>query len=173
MAKAKRPQDVKLIISLFSADSRLIKEIRGILVDKFGRVDYESRYLLMQNASYYEAEMGKGLKRKFYSFKDLVNPGKLADIKVYTNKLENKYLHNGKRLINIDPGYITEGKLVLATAKNHQHRIYLKKGIYAEVTLRYKPGGFISWEWTYPDYASLEFREVFNKIIKKYRKQLK
>ncbi len=81
-----------------------------------------------------------------------------------TNDYFDKYSRNGKRQINIDPGYVSLGKLVLATTKDQQHRIYLKKGIYAEITLRFVDKRFVPWDWTYRDYKSKQYMEVFNKI---------
>jgi len=111
--------------------------------------------------------MGKNLSRKFISFKHLIDPERLVSIKLFTNKLEEKFLWPGssRRKINIDPGYLTLSKLILATTKDFSHRIYLGSGIYAEVTLRYlKNKGFQPWEWTYPDYRSKEYLEIFNQL---------
>jgi len=68
----------------------------------------------------------------------------------------------------LDPGYLEEAKLVLATTKNYQHRLYLGRGIYGEVTLRYTKKSFRSWEWTYPDYKTENYLEVFDCIRKLY-----
>ena len=84
-----------------------------------------------------------------------------------------KWTLGGKRRVNIDPGYISQSKLVLATTKDHSHRIYLGQGIFAEVTLRYYKGTFRAWEWTYPDYASPPYIAIFNHIRKLYKEQLK
>ena len=64
--------------------------------------------------------------------------------------------------MNLDPGCLSAGKVVLATTKNQQHRIYLGSGIYAEVALRYRDGRWQPWEWTYPDYRSPEYAQVFD-----------
>ncbi len=112
----------------------------------------------------------------------MIAPTKLAKIKLFTNKLEKRYSppeadppsaeKNGKRLVNIDPGYVTASKLVLATAKDYYHRIYLDKGIFAEVTLYFKCGGFQSFEWTYPDYKTKGYIETFNRIREIYMQQI-
>ena len=56
--------------------------------------------------------------------------------------------------MNLDVGYVTEAKLVLASMKDFAHRVYLGAGVHAEVTLLYRGGGWMSLEWTFPDYAS-------------------
>jgi hypothetical protein len=96
--------------------------------------------------------MGGNLKRQWISFKTLLNPDRLADIKVMTNDIEDGLAKDQKRIINIDPGYLTCANVILASTKDFSHRIYLSKGIYAEVTTIYKKEGFIKLPWTYPDY---------------------
>jgi hypothetical protein len=68
---------------------------------------------------------------------------------------------------------VTLDKLVLATTKDYSHRIYLRDGIYAEVTLYFRKGRFHPFEWTYPDYCTREYIEVFYKIRQIYHSQLK
>lgn len=173
MGKAKAPLPVKLIASLFSADVALLAAARTELERAFGPIDYESELLPFDHTTYYNPEFGEGLKRRFVAFASLIEPDRLAQIKTDTNQLEMKWTLEGKRRVNIDPGYISQSKLVLATTKNHGHRIYLGQGIFAEVTLRYYKRTFQAWEWTYPDYASPPYIAIFNHIRALYREQLK
>lgn len=173
MGTANSPDKVKLVISLFSNRKEFFDKAITVLRKNLGEVDYESNFLPTNRTDYYTGEMGSDLIRKFYAFKRLIYRGKIADIKIYTNGLERKLAIDNKRRINIDPGYMSLGKFILATTKNQQQRIYLKKGIFAECALRYKEGGFVSWEWTYPDYAAKEYRETLNAIREVYRKQIR
>lgn len=174
MSKAKEYKPTKLIIGMFTNRLELFQEALRALKKRFGPVDYESPLLPFDKTDYYEEEFGKDLKRKFYSFKRLIKAEELPRIKIFTNNLEKKFGDKrGNRLINLDPGYLAPAKLVLATTKDYQHRIYYGKGIYGEVTLRYKKGSFIPWEWTYPDYKTKEYIEIFNHIRKIYMKQLR
>ena len=77
-----------------------------------------------------------------------------------------------RRRVNLDPGYVDQAKLVLATTKDRQHRLYLGRGIYGEVTLRFTGGRFEPWEWTYPDYRTPEYRVFFETVRRRYRQQL-
>ncbi len=164
---------VKLVIGLFGGELSLIEKAKENLERKFGKVDYESSPLAFTKTDYYQTEMGKNLKRKFYAFKSLVSPELLPDIKVFTNHLERKLAGRaGNRRVNIDPGYLSLAKFVLATTKDYSHRLYLKQGIYAEVTLSFKDGSFRAREWTYPDYCQKEFIEIFNQIRKVYKGQV-
>ena len=172
MGNVNLPDKVKLVITVFSQDKKRIEKVKSILSKRFGLIDYES-YDLKLITNYYEDELGPNLVRQFYAFKKLINRDKIAGIKLYTNKLEDKFRMNNKRVINIDPGYLSLGKFILATTKNQQQRLYLKNGIFAECALRYKNGGFIAWDWTYPDYATEEYRKVLSEIREVYFKQIR
>lgn len=146
---------------------------RGALVGLFGPVDYRSEVLPFDNTSYYEREFGPNLVREILAFSTLIAPQHLAETKLKTNELERTWMVDGKRMVNLDPGYVNLGKLVLATTKDYSHRIYLGDGIYGEVTLKYEHGDFRAWEWTYPDYASDSYRAIFAAIRQLYAAQLR
>lgn len=176
MGVAKQHKPVKLIAGMISNDSDLILRVERILERSFGPIDFRTALLDFAYTDYYEPEMGGNLKRQFVSFRKLVNPEALPKIKLYTNRIELKYSvsrDSPSRKINIDPGYLTEAKLILATTKDHQHRIYLNRGIYAEVTLKYADRTFLPWEWTYRDYQTKEYIDIFNEIRKIYMQQVK
>ena len=148
------------------------------MVDEWGAIDFESKLLPFEHTPYYAKEFGRGLVRRVWAFEKLIDPGDLAAIKVRTNELEQLSALDDKRRINLDSGYVSMAKLVLATTKNHGHRIYIGQslkaiGIYAEVTLQYRNKAFRPWECTYPDYATLEYCELFQAIRKQYVAQLR
>ena len=118
--------------------------------------------------SYYENEMGAPLFRRVFAFDKLIRQNDLAAIKLDTNHIEQKYTQNGKRRVNIDPGYMLHERFVLASGKNFSHRIYLDEGIYADLTLMYINGSFQKLPWTYPDYADRPMQTVLERIRKKY-----
>jgi len=159
---------------MIAGDPALFGKAALHLVKIYGPVDFTSDTVPFDKTSYYEKEMGRNLQRRFISFKRLILLDKLILIKRQTNKLEFILSQNRqRRAINLDPGYLEYGKLVLATTKDHQHRLYLGQGIFGEVTLRYTNGSFTPWEWTYPDYATQEYINIFNHIRKLYQQQLK
>jgi len=75
------------------------------------------------------------------------------------------------RPLNLDPGYLTEAKLVLASTKDHAHRIYLGRGIYAEVTLHYQNGRWQSHDWTYPDFQRPDYHLFFSQCRDFFRRR--
>lgn len=173
MGKIKKPRPVKLLVGMISAGQELFDLAQHKLKERFGRIDFFSQILPFTTTDYYCQEMGSNLQRRFISFEELINQEELPDIKIFTNLMEEEFSIDSKRRINLDPGYISLSKLVLATTKDYQHRIYIRDGIYAEVTLRFKSGRFQTWEWTYPDYKTETYLEIFLHIRKLYVEQLK
>jgi hypothetical protein len=172
MRSSSSPDRVKLIVGLIYRDPEKYLAIKPYLFRLFGRIDLESDEMLFDYTDYYKKEFGTGLKRRFLSFSRLIRPAKLAEIKVITNKLEKKASIKGDRTVNLDPGYVDMAKLVLASTKDFCHRIYLDRGIFAEITLVYKKDSFTHWDWTYPDYRTKEYIVIFNHIRQLYSQQL-
>lgn len=155
----------KPFFSIFGSERELIKEIVYELSSLYGEIDFETAYLRFDQTKYYEKEFGTNLERKIFSIKNLINPLKAIEIKLKSMEIEDCLARDGKRVINIDPGYVELSHMILTTRKPYTHRIYIGRGVYADLTLIYKKGsGFIPLNWTYPDYASLEYRNYFNKI---------
>lgn len=172
MGQIRKPSPVKLIVGFIFREDSVLKKAEGILENKFGGIDFESQTLSFAHTDYYRSEFGDGLKRKFIGFKKLIPANLLPRVKTATNKIEDKLSADGRRLINIDPGYLDLAKLILASTKDYQHRLYLDKGIYAENTLFYQGKSFRPRDWTYPDYKTPEYLDIFNQIRKIYAQQL-
>ena len=173
MGIIKRPGRVKLVAGLLFNDPDRYNAAKKALTKVFGRIDFESGSLDFVHTSYYNEEMGPGLKRRFLSFERLCDLNNICAVKVRTNALEKRYAKEGRRTINIDPGYLDLSKLVLFSTKDYSHRIYLGKGIFAEVTLFYQGNNFNPWPWTYPDYKSKEYLDIFRTIRKLLQKAAK
>ncbi len=171
MGTIKKHLPVKLVIGLIFKDNNIYARVKQLLERKFGPVDFESQILDFVYTDYYEKELGRDLKRVFISFKDLIPPQELTRIKITTNSMEKRISKEASRLINIDPGYLDLAKLVLATTKDYKHRIYLNRGIYAEITLFYEGRSFKPWDWTYPDYKTPEYIAIFNRVRNIYTRQ--
>jgi hypothetical protein len=178
MGTIHHPLPVKLFIGMLSPEPALFETCAEILKNEYGPLDHESALLPWNRTDYYHDEMGADLLRKFLFFKRTIDPGRLPSIKRFTNTLENTRAvqsgHALRRRINLDPGYVTEAKVVLATTKDFAHRLYIGDDIYAEVTLRYnaKQRSFAPHENTYPDYRTGEYLELFNKVRENLRAAL-
>lgn len=175
MGKINYPLPAMLFTGLIYKDDGILKSVKEKLTVQFGEAYEESSVIPFNFTDHYTREMGEGLKRGFFCFKKLINIESLPEIKLKTNEMESDLADSstGNRRINIDPGYITAEKLVLATTKNYGHRPYLTKGIYAELTYRFIKKSFTTLEWTYPDYRTKEAISMFNGWRKWYLEELK
>ncbi len=176
MAQPVEPSPVKLIMGLIIAGETSVDEARQRLEASYGEIDLETTPSPFVATHYYEREMGPQLSRIFWSFEPLIAADALASIKRQTNLLERTFAwwdgQCWRRRVNLDPGYVDLAKLVLATTKDRQHRLYLGQGIYGEVTLRFTGGRFVPWEWTYPDYRTPAYQAFFDAVRRRYRQQL-
>jgi len=168
MSVPRAPQPAKLVIGIFLGDKPLVLPVARDLVHAFGTVDMASPWSAFDFTSYYEAEMGRPLYRRILTFQRLVEQDTLAGIKRTTNAVEDQYSENGKRRVNIDPGYMVPPRFVLASGKDYAHRICIGKGIYGDLTLMYQKGRFQALPWTYPDYATDEMRDYLRRVRGKY-----
>ena len=165
MAEIKPPAPVKLFVGILTARRELLDAAREKLVTRYGAVDCETESMPFAFTDYYEREMGAPLVKKFWSFEKLIQPEFLAKIKYETNVIESGFVVPGAaRPVNLDPGYLTLAKVVLATAKDFPHRIYIGDGIYAEVTLFYEKEKWRANAWTYPDYRQEKYHDFFNRM---------
>lgn len=157
------PRPVLLMLGMFSRHDAALDWTRQLAETNWGPIALTSKVFSFDDTTYYEKTMGAGLKKMFLAFERLIDPTALIDIKRNTNDLEEQYrvenAHPEPRPLNLDPGYVTEAKLVLATTKDRDHRVYLGRGIFAEVTLHYCRGVWTTHPWTYPDYQSAGYHE--------------
>jgi hypothetical protein len=174
MGKAKEPPSSKLVMSLILSNDDVLERGLHELRLAFGEIDFMSPRFPFHFTDYYEKEMGGSLFRHFIAFGHLIPMASLPDIKKTTNQLEGGLASpEGKRRINIDPGYLCLGHLILATTKAYTHRPYLREGIYADLTLIYRGRSFQPLEWTYPDYRQEEIISLFNQLRQRYADTLR
>ena len=177
MGAIRPPRRVNLICGLISNDLDLMARAIQLMTRQIGPIDEATDSWPFDMTDYYELEMGENLQRRFVSFERLIDPGELPGLKVLTNSLEadicrDLALPKTQRPVNLDPGYLALSKLVLATTKDYNHRIYLRDGIYAECTLRYTGGRWESWPWTYPDYGDGRYHEFFDRVRERLKTKL-
>ncbi|MDO8490647.1 MAG: DUF4416 family protein [Dehalococcoidia bacterium] len=168
MGEIRQPEPVMLFIGLLIAPSCALVGVYRSLEERVGPIELKSQIMDFDYTRYYEPEMGSGLSRQFLAFERLVLPDELPRVKIATNALEKELAQDGKRRVNLDPGYLTGAKLVLVTTKDHAHRLYLGRGIYGEITLMFQRGKFEALPWTYPDYRSQGYQEFFQVLRERY-----
>ncbi len=173
MSLPREPSKVRLIYSIMGIDEAAVDRAFAVLANHFGPACAQSRTIPFDRTDYYEPEMGGGLVRRFVAFRKLISMERLPGIKLWSNEIEKQAAVESRRTINLDPGYISAERLVLATGKNFTHRIYLGSGIFADLTLMFHKKSFRTFEWTYPDYAENEVISFMNELRRGYLEQLK
>ncbi|MDY0289613.1 MAG: DUF4416 family protein [Sphaerochaeta sp.] len=163
----------RLVMGVLSTGEGSHPELFSLLTEAFGPILEMSEPVPFLFTHYYDQEMGSTPQRFFLVFERLYDPALLAEAKLITNRIEERFSHRGGRTINLDPGLLSAPNLILATSKNRSHRIPLQKGIYAEVTLVYVKGRFHALPWTYADYGSEAFRLLFKRYRSDYMAVIK
>src|ERR1051326_6742025 len=176
MAEIRQFNAVKLFVGVLISHAKLLPDVEKRLIEGYGPIDHRSAVIPFDFTDYYEPEMGDIIDRILFSFERLIEADRLPEIKRETNRIEDEFapMYSAvKRPVNLDPGYIEQAKVILASTKNFYHRIYLDSGIFAEVTMHFKNNTFQFFPWTYPDYQSKEYQEFFQKMRHIYRGQLR
>jgi hypothetical protein len=165
MGRIESHKPVLLIMAAFSRYGEALDWARAAASEHWGPVALESERFRHEETRFYEPTMGAGLLKMFFAFERLIDPARLVDLKHQSNAWEEQYKAETswpeERPLNLDPGYLTEAKLVLATTKDRDHRLYLDRGIYAEGTLFFHHGAWQTRSWTYPDYHRADYHRFF------------
>jgi len=174
MGEIGAPPPVRRIVSAIFSDRASLSGAVEALAQEHGGVRQLGQEMSFDFTDYYESEMGGNLRRGFFEVEGLVSSEELVALKRFTSDVERRVAApDGRRRVNLDPGILSAERLVLASTKNAPHRLYLGRGIYAELTLVYQSGGFQALPWTYPDYASEAVRGLLCDVRKRYLAELK
>ncbi|MCX8157407.1 MAG: DUF4416 family protein [Verrucomicrobiae bacterium] len=180
MSEFQPPPRAKVFLSLLyggspqGAVTAEATEAMNAMEAVLGAPDLISPPLPFNFTRYYEPEMGAPLWRLAVSFAPLTSPERLVEIKHYTASLEKRLAHSdGRRRVNLDPGMLTVENLILATGKKSPHRVYLGRGVYADLALLYRDGRFAALPWTYPDYAGAELQHWLEQMRARLLAQLR
>lgn len=174
MAKAQEFQLVKYFCGILTAAGQPLTPVENKLVSTLGPVDFRSEAIRFTFTDYYSEQMGSEIERRFVSFEALRDPSELSEIKRLTNRIEEDVSEHASlpRPANIDPGYLTEANMVLASAKPFAHRLPLSAGIYGQLEYLFTRSGVRFLDWTFPEYRSKVVVDFFLELRNIYRTQL-
>lgn len=166
------PEDAVMFIASLFSSQEVLNATAPKLRDLFGRIYFETPSLPWNYSTYYDGELGTPLYRHLMFFEGITDPSSLVEAKLAVMEIEERFSANGKRQINLDPGYMTLAKVVLASKKNYSHRIYLGMGVFCELELFYQEGRFNPLPYTYFDYRDDQFLKFFTKARVLLKKRL-
>jgi hypothetical protein len=168
------PEPVKPFFALLARDPELaLGAAVPLLEQELGPRDFASEAFPFDHTDYYAQEMGAGLLRLFVSLERLSSPEDLVAHKALAAAVEERLVEEGRRRVNIDPGYLDHTKLVLASYKPGRQKIYLARGVYADLILLYEKGRYAAFGWTFPDFASGRYDHALLEIRSRYKAQRK
>jgi len=176
MAGIQAFRPVKLVCGIIAAEGPYAGAAEERLAEMFGPIDGRGPRIAFAGTAYYQPEMGTGLRRGFVSFRDLIRPEALPSIKLRTNALEENLRNDfagPRRIVNLDPGYLTSAALIMATAKDFSHRVPLADGIYAHLELLFGKSGARRFPWTYPDFRAEDHIPFFMGARRSYLETLR
>lgn len=149
------------------SNEEVYNKVKSVLEKKFGDIKTQSKeYSFDLFTSYYKKEMGNNLVKRFLIFNYNISKKELIKIKKQTAEIEKQFSKNNKRTINLDPGYLNEKELVLASFKRGtNYKEELGEGVYAHKVLEFKDNKAITFWHTFPDYRVKENQEFFMKSL--------
>ena len=173
MSAPRPPEPCTVVLGLLRNPTVELAVIDQVLVDAFGPVLDRTEERAFTHSDYYRSELGEGLLRSFLAFAGLRDPVDLASAKRRSNVLEERWREDGRRRVNLDPGTLNLGQVVLASCKPAAHRVCLGQGVHAELEYLFQRGSFHPLPWTYPDYREAWVVAFFNRVREGHRETLK
>ena len=173
MAHASPPTPVKLFVVTLHKEVTTLESAAQRMIQKWGPTDFVSEDFEFVATDYYALEMGAPLFRRFYSFEKLIDPEMLVEAKLLTNQIEDDFAVDGKRRINLDAAYVDYYKVVLASLKFGGQKLYMRKGVYGDMTLIMNKGKWENFAWGFPDFKSGAYDAVLNRIRDLYKEQIR
>ncbi|MCA1932142.1 MAG: DUF4416 family protein [Calditerrivibrio sp.] len=162
----RRPQDVVLFNAVMYNWS-FIDDPVSLVENFFGEVFDRTETIDFSHTDYYEKEFGGDLKKIFLAHRVTYQPDKLVEFKLRALEIEDRFKCEGKRKLNLDPGYVAIEKVVAASTKNFTHRIYMGKGIYGDLQLQRRGKRYEPLPWTFHDYALNATLSFFDRVREK------
>ena len=174
LSKENLPRPVQLVAAILYRREDHLDRCLEMMARCWSPVDFRSQAFLFSATDYYREEMEHPLFRGLVGFSDLIPPEKLAEIKWDATEVERQFASDGRRAVNIDPGYLDEFKLVLASFKERGNKVYLSRGVWADTTLYYQKRSFKTLPWTFPDFCSSQYQDALLQLrqnLKNKRRQ--
>ncbi|MFP4680825.1 MAG: DUF4416 family protein [Chitinispirillaceae bacterium] len=173
MADVEAVLPVKYFVAVLFHDKKFLEKGLGLLKGKWGHFDVMGADHEFDVTDYYEPEMGTPLFRRLVSFDELLCPSVIVEMKLECNRIEDELSVEGSRRVNLDAGYLDHNKVLLASAKEAGQKIYLDRGIYADLAGRYRAGRYQPFEWSFPDFRDGRYDGELLRMRGRYMDQIR
>jgi hypothetical protein len=175
MSRTVRPAPVLRVCSCLTGKPERLAEVEKVLTGAFGEIALRSDPFPFEMSDYYSDEMGGHLERRWLCFGELFGAELLPQFRLTTGRIEERFSTHGKRRVNLDPGYLDLGKLVLASMKEAPDKIYMGEGVWAHTCLVYRAGLFSAPDHSFPDFQDGRFddfmlraRDLLKKLLRQH-----
>jgi hypothetical protein len=159
------------VVSILLSAGEPAGAAREALERRFGPIAMESGTYPFDLSDYYSPEMGECLTRRWLCFSTLLDPSQLPSWKHDCTLLEAGFADGeGRRKVNLDPGYLDNGKLVLASFKSAPDKLYIGSGVWAHTCLRYRFGAFEAPDHSFPDFRDGRFNGFLTDARKEFQR---
>lgn len=159
---------VKFFVAVLYSKKEIYDKTILLLKEKFGEIIIEGKPYDFDFTDYYSEEMGKDLLKRFVVFKKEIDKKELSQIRKVTGEIEDKFRVNVKRQINLDPGYISDKEVVLASVKKKDFKENIGNGIFAHKIYSFENNKVKIFFHTFPDYKVEENKKFFLDIKNKF-----
>lgn len=173
MAPPQEVVPVKLIVAVLWTDQVKLLAALDAMCDAWGEIDFTGPDRPFDSTDYYDQEMGGRPQRRLVSFRQLVPPESLRQMKLFANAIEDDLAEAGARRVNLDVGYLDHAKIVLGSLKCAGQKIHLGDGVYADLVARFRDGRYQPFDWTFPDFRDGRYDTELLAIRDEYRRQLR
>lgn len=153
----------KLFMAIMYSDSEVYSKVKEMLKKEYGEIVLEGEEYDFNFTDYYLDEFGAELKKRFVLFEEIIETSTIVKIKLDLIKLEDSLSEQGKRIINIDPGYITSKEVIVPSTKPLPHRTPLDNGLVADKQLGFEEREVVTFRHTFADYRKHKefFKDCF------------
>jgi hypothetical protein len=160
------------IVGILTSRTELLGKILAELAANFGPAGIVGEWRPFSHTGYYEPEMGENLMRCFVAFERLRPAQDAVHFKGWAIRAEERYLRDGRRMVNLDPGTLDANKVVLISGKHGGHKIALAEGVFADLLLWYNKG-WVALPWAFPDFRDGLLFPTFTKMRSAYKESLR
>jgi len=159
----------KLIFGALYSDPYWLEQAKEKLVKQKREIQHQSLEYSFDQTDYYSSEMGVALKRRFLSIRGVYSLESSVDWKIRMLEIENQLSLDGKRRINLDPGFIDLHRVVLLSRKEGPQKIYIGHGVWADLVLLKNKEGYRKFSWTFPDLRDGRYNDFFLKVRSEFK----
>lgn len=155
-----------LFLAVMYGDKEALKNSIEEIEKNIGAVFFRMKEYDFNFTDYYESEFGSNLKKTICVFGIFIEKHELAEAKILCSQIEADLAReDGKRTVNIDPGYFNEKEVVLASFKKKDFKEEMGESVFAHKVLEFDGIKVNEFFHTFPDFRSKDVKDFFLNLL--------